>query len=246
MSTEQIVLVVGASRGIGLSLVEQLAARPDTTAIGTARGSCPALEAINPKIKILTLDLLDEESIQKAASAIPELDTLIVNGAVGARDPVTITSTEKLSEYLNANVLGPHRVIRAFLPALRARKTRRIVGISSAGGSLVRQAHPAAVGLMGCYSTSKAAFNMMLVQFHNELQKEEEEEEPRWTVVALHPGFVATDMGKNPHLLKLAETAGMVGMPPAESAKGILKVVDGLDYTKSASFLDWKGDVVPW
>ncbi|KAK7021202.1 hypothetical protein R3P38DRAFT_2965531 [Favolaschia claudopus] len=245
MSTEQIVLVVGASRGIGLSLVEQLAARPNTTAIGTARGSCAALEAINPKVKILTLDLVDEGSIQKAASTIPELDTLIVNGAVGERDPVTITSTEKLSEYLNANVLGPHRVIQAFLPALRARKTRRIIGISSAGGSLVKQANPAAVGLMGCYSTSKAAFNMMLVQFHNELQKESEEE-PRWTVVALHPGFVATDMGKNPHLLKLAETAGMVGMPPAESAKGILKVVDGLDYTKSASFLDWKGDVMPW
>ncbi|KAK7048121.1 hypothetical protein R3P38DRAFT_1851829 [Favolaschia claudopus] len=242
MSTEQIVLVVGASRGIGLSLVEQLAARPDTTAIGTARGSCAALEAI-PNVKVLTLDLLDEESIKKAASTIPELDTLIVNGAIGARDPVTVIPTDKLFEYLNINVLGPHRVIKAFLPALRARKTRRIIGISSVGGSLATHAAPgslAAQGLAGCYSTSKAAFNMMLVQFHNELQKE------RFTVIALHPGFVATDMGNQAHLLKLAEKAGLVGMPVSTSVEGMLKVVDGLDHSKSASFFDWKGDIVPW
>ncbi|KAF7365535.1 hypothetical protein MVEN_00426700 [Mycena venus] len=227
MSNEQIVLVVGASRGIGLALVEELAARPNTLAIGTVRSPSAALDAV-PNIKVLTLDLADDESIAKAASMIPELDTLIINAGMGKRDPVSTTSTADLGTYLNINVLGPHRAIRAFLPALHARKTRRIIAISSSSGSIGQQALPGSVGLAGCYGTSKAALNMLMVQFHNELQKEE----PRFTVVPIHPGWVATDMGNLPHLLAL----GSGGMPPATSAKGILKVVDELTPEKSATF----------
>ncbi|KAJ6469362.1 hypothetical protein C8R45DRAFT_1016802 [Mycena sanguinolenta] len=240
MPHEQIVLVVGASRGIGLALVQELAVTPNTLAIGTVRSPSAALDAI-PNVKILTLDLADDDSIAKAASSIPELDTLIINAGMGMRDPVSVTSTVDLATYLDINVLGPHRAIRAFLPALRARNTRRIVAISSSSGSLTQQALPGSIGLAGCYGTSKAALNMLLVQFHNELQAEE----PRFTVVPIHPGWVATDMGSQPQLLAMAPGASR-GMPPATSAKGILKVVDQLTPEKSATFFRFDGEKMPW
>ncbi|KAJ7824673.1 hypothetical protein B0H14DRAFT_3110900 [Mycena olivaceomarginata] len=194
MSNQQIVLVVGASRGIGLALVEELAAAPNTLPIGTVRRPSAALDAI-PNVK---------------------------------RDPVTSTSTADLATYLNVNVLGPHRAIRAFLPALRARKTRRIIVISSSSGSITQQALPGSIGLAGCYGTSKAALNMLMVQFHNELQGEE----PRFTVVPIHPGWVATDM--------------VVGCLQQPSAKAILKLVDGLTPEQSATFYRFDGEKLPW
>ncbi|KAJ7096083.1 hypothetical protein C8R44DRAFT_813140 [Mycena epipterygia] len=235
MSSEEIVLVVGVSRGIGLALIQELAARPNTQAIGTVRTPSAALDAANGdgKIRVITLDIADEESVAKAASEIPELDTLIINAGMGKRDPVTVTSTADLATYLNVNVLGPHRVIRAFLPALRARKTRRIIPITSSSGSIGQQALPGSIGLAGSYGVSKAALNMLAVQCHNELQHEE----PKFTVVPIHPGWVATDMG-NAH--------GSGGMPPATSAKAILKLVDDLTPKKSATFYKFDGEEMPW
>jgi NAD(P)-dependent dehydrogenase (short-subunit alcohol dehydrogenase family) len=187
MSTDQIVLVVGASRGLGLALIQELAATPNTKPIGTVRGT-PTLKAV-PNVQILTLDIADDASIEAAASSIPELDTLIINAGVGTRNPVTASSTADLEMYLDVNLLGPHRAIRAFLPALRARTTRRIVAISSSSSSLAQQALPGSRGLAGCYGVSKAALNMLVVQCHKELHKE------GFTVVPIHPGWVATDMG---------------------------------------------------
>ncbi|KAJ6572200.1 hypothetical protein B0H19DRAFT_1065172 [Mycena capillaripes] len=231
MSTEQIVLVIGASRGIGLALIEELAATPNTQAIATVRGSSnAALDAI-PNVKFITLDITDDESIAKAASAIPELDTLIINAGMGNRDPVTVTSTADLSTYLHVNVLGPHRAIRAFLPALRARKTRRIITMSSSSGSIGQQALPGSTGLAGCYGVSKAALNMLTVQFHKELHQE------GFTTVPIHPGWVATDMG-NQH--------GSGGMPPATSAKAMLQLIHGLTPEKSATFYKFDGEEMPW
>jgi NAD(P)-dependent dehydrogenase (short-subunit alcohol dehydrogenase family) len=187
MSTDQIVLVVGASRGLGLALIQELAATPNIKPIGTVRGT-PTLKAV-PNVQILTLDIADDASIEAAASSIPELDTLIINAGVGTRNPVTASSTADLEMFLDVNLLGPHRAIRAFLPALRARTTRRIVAISSSSGSLAQQAAPGSGGLAGCYGVSKAALNMLVVQCHKELHKE------GFTVVPVHPGWVATDMG---------------------------------------------------
>ncbi|KAJ7154579.1 hypothetical protein C8R46DRAFT_1117798 [Mycena filopes] len=231
MSSNQIVLVVGASRGLGLALVEELAATSNTQAIGTVRSRSGALDHLPSTVEILTLDMADEDSITKAAATIPELDTVIINAAVGNRDPVTTSSTDVLSTYLNVNVLGPHRAIRAFLPALRARKTRRIIVISSSSASIGGQALPGSKGLAGSYGVSKAALNMLAVQCHKELGEE------GFTVVPVHPGWVATDMG-NAH--------GPGGTPPATAAKAILKLVDGLTPKDSATFYKFDGETMPW
>lgn len=88
---------------------------------------------------------------------------------MGADERLTGITSERFSEYMATNVVGPHRVMNAFLPALRSRKTRIIVYISSIVASITKEVN-SNWGLQGPYATSKAAGNMLTVQFHNELR----------------------------------------------------------------------------
>ncbi|KAF7329244.1 hypothetical protein MKEN_00185100 [Mycena kentingensis (nom. inval.)] len=231
--SSQTVLVVGASRGIGLALVEQLAATAGTRTLGTVRTASSELAGRLPNVTFLPLDISSEESVAAAAASVPELDILIVNAGMGSRDPVTTTSTEKLATYLDVNVLGPHRVLRAFLPALRKGKSKKIAFISSSSGSLEIQATPTSIGLAGCYGTSKTALNMLMVQASNELNRAGE----GFAVISIHPGWVATDMG-NAH--------GPGGMPPADSARQMLELIGKVDTSKSGAFYRFDGEKMPW
>lgn len=70
--------------------------------------------------------------------------------ATGGKDDLLTTSPQQMTAYLDANVVGPHRVVLAFLDALRKGQQKRIVLISSQSGSCTRQfATPR--GFMGPY-----------------------------------------------------------------------------------------------
>lgn len=230
MSTyTQTTLVAGASRGIGKGLVEHLAKDPSHLVIGTVRGSSSLSDAAN--IKTIQLDQGVAESVTAAAKDIEPIDTLIVNGAIGLDEKLLTVSEERLQEYLNINVVGVVRIVRAFLPALRAGKLKQIVLISSTSGSITRQVN-AKSGFTGPYAVTKAATNMIAVQLHNELSESE-----GFTVIPVHPGWVSTDMGNS-------SRAG--GMPVSESVEGIIKVINGLTIEKSATFYEYSGEELPW
>ena len=86
------------------------------------------------------------------------------------------------------------------------------------------------------YRTSKAALNMVVACVAVEWRKTHEDA----CVVALHPGWVDTDMGSRGGTVK----------PPLEAPEvvaGIIAVVDDLSAADTGKFLDWKsGAVVPW
>jgi len=79
------------------------------------------------------------------------------------------------------------------------------------------------------YAASKAALNMLTRTAAHDLAPK------GMIVVALHPGWVQTDLG-GPH----AE------LTPAESVTGMLSVIDGLSASDSSRFLTWSGDEHPW
>lgn len=220
-------VVVGASRGIGLELAKYLAQDPENQVIATMRKPF-SLDAAN--IRVLELDQTESASVEKAARTVQEVDTLIINAAIGEDELLTQISSDRLSEYLNTNVIGPHRVINAFLPALQARQTRKIIYISSTAASLTNQVGEK-WGLRGPYATSKAAGNMLTIQFHNELHDE------GYTVVAVHPGWVATEMGN---------LGGPGAMPASESVQKIMKIVNGLGRADGAKFFNIDGTILPW
>ncbi|KAJ9612504.1 hypothetical protein H2200_004101 [Cladophialophora chaetospira] len=224
--TSNTTIVVGASRGIGLELVRYLASNPENHVIATMRKPFNFEQA---NINVLELDQTNQRSVNAAARKVAEADTLIVNGAIGEDELLTQISSDRLLRYLDINVAGPHRVINAFLPALRARKTRKNIYISSTAASLTGQVGEK-WGLQGPYATSKAAGNMLTVQFHNELEEE------GFTVVAIHPGWVATDMGN---------LAGPGAMPAIESVQKIMRIVDGLEKGDGAKFFNIDGTILP-
>ncbi len=71
---------------------------------------------------------------------------------------------------------------------------------------------------------------MLTIQFHTELEE-------GFTVVAIHPGWIATDMGN---------IAGPGAMPAIESVQKFMKVVDGLERTNGAKVFDIDGTILPW
>ncbi len=227
-SSSKTVLVVGASRGIGHQLVEQLSQQLHHQVIASVRSDTGFG---SPAVKAIQLDQSSADSVKAAAAQVKELDTLIINAAMGDNEKLLSTSDDRMAQYMDINVTGVLRVVKAFLPALRARKTRQIVLVSSTSGSLARQVNVKS-GFVGPYAVSKAALNMVAVQLHNELHAGE-----GFTVVPIHPGWVATDMGR---------LSGDGGMPPEKSAAGILSVVQKLKLDDSATFFNYDGTTLPW
>lgn len=221
----QTTLVVGASRGIGKELVNQLAAEPSHNVIASVR---KAQAFDKPNVSVIELDQCKPDTIAAAATSVKAIDTLIVNAAIGADETVLGITDERWEEYFDVNVMGVIRVVRAFLPALRAGSLKKIVLISSTSGSLEIQVDRTS-GFRGPYSVTKAALNMLAIQLHNELSKSE-----GFTVVPVHPGWVATDMG------------GSGGMDVDKSASGIKKLVLGLKHEDSAKFYNYAGEALPW
>lgn len=178
----QTCLVIGASRGIGYGLVEQLSADSSNKVIATV---CKPFDFGKSNVETLVLDQSSTSSVQDAASKLSTpIDTLILNAAIGLDEALLSTSEDRLNEYLNTNILGVQRVVNAFLPALRRGTAKKIVIITSYSGSNTAQ-RGAEFGLRGPYAVTKTANNMQAVQLHNELRGE------GFVVAPVHPGWVS-------------------------------------------------------
>ncbi|CAN9323804.1 unnamed protein product [Alternaria alternata] len=224
-------LITGSSRGIGLGYVTILA-RKDASEVGkifaAARSENSALKRLISesagRIEFVPLEVTSEESAVKVAQHVERslggkgLDILINNAGVPSHTEGGIENMTDLTEVLNVNVFGVHNVTRAFLPILKKGQLKKIANISSSLGSM-------ALSAMGkfqptpAYKVSKAALNMLTVQWAESLEKD------GFTVLAVCPGWVKTDMGTE---------AGY--LTPEESATGGLNVLFGHTIADSGKF----------
>lgn len=135
----KVVLVTGASSGIGRSCAKYLSKR-GYTVFGTSRHFPPAnLLETNGEFYTLRMDVTSEESVNEAVQAIlsrTEIDVLINNAGCALAGAIEDTSSEEALKELNTNFLGAHRVTRAVLPSMRKRNSGYIVNISSLAGSI--------------------------------------------------------------------------------------------------------------
>ncbi len=226
------VLIVGATRGIGLELAKQYADDGDEV-IACARDLHAAdqlKEAADSRdnISLEALDIADPASIDAAAASIGDqaIDTvIIVAGAVGGQhqslDDVDLAEWHKA---LDINTIGPTLVARAFKPNLVASGNGNLMILTS---QLAASTWP--MGGMLIYSTTKAAVSKV-----GQILAIDWKDEPI-TVSLMHPGWVQTDMG-GPHAEITAE----------ESASGIRKVISGLSKEDSGNFYKWNGEIHPW
>lgn len=226
------VLIVGASRGIGLELARQYAEAGDEV-IACARdksaaGKLDELVANTAGITIEELDIASPDSISAAAQRIGNgaIDVLlIVAGAVGGEhqslDDLDIAEWHKT---LDTNTIGPALVAKAFKDNLAASGNGNLMILTS---QLAASTWP--MGGMYIYSTTKAAVSKV-----GQILALDWKEEPI-TVTLMHPGWVQTDMG-GPHAQITAE----------ESASGIREVIAGLSKEDSGNFYKWNGEIHPW
>lgn len=218
-------LVTGATRGIGLELARQLSARGEEV-IATARNPARPGELEALPVRVVGLDLHDPWSIEGLAEITQGVDVLINNAGVSSQG-TSVTNLEKadLEQAFLINSIAPMLVAKALLPALRSGQRRQIINISSQLASVSRNTGGSSYG----YRASKAALNMLTVCLSNELKAE------GFTCVAMHPGWVRTDMGGS-------------GAPltPAQSVRSLLEVFDALTPQRTGSFLNYDGTTIPW
>jgi len=218
------IVITGANRGIGLELARQYAAEGHEV-IRAMRG---ADRADPPFGTTLSLDVTDDISVETFAAGLEGLpiDLLIANaGVIG---PETQSSTEMdfagFATTLDANVLGPLRVIQALLPNLRKAQGAKIAVISSRMGSMAE----AASGSVA-YRASKAAVNKVVQCLAADLAGE------GIAVASLHPGWVRTDMG-----------GSGADISVTDSAAGIRSVLAGLSVETTGRFTAYDGEALEW
>ena len=191
--------MIGASRGIGLGLVQRLLERR-WQVIATHRGRSSELAALAERYSTLRLaafDLAYPEQLDAVLACVgePGLDRLIVNGAaIGpAHQRAERMTRDETAELFDINALAPIRCARRALPYMirgadEPTDTRRgqIVFISSVMGSVAENER----GDYELYRASKAALNSLTRSFAAK------DALPAGVgVQSLHPGWVATDLG---------------------------------------------------
>jgi NAD(P)-dependent dehydrogenase (short-subunit alcohol dehydrogenase family) len=143
-----VVLVTGASSGIGRACAEHLA-RAGHTVYGTSRGAEP-ISALSPSAaaapapgahagpRLVRMELTDDESVRGVIDGIQHregrLDAVVNNAGYGLAGAVEDTSIGEAQAQMDANFLGAVRVCRAVLPQMRQRGGGCIVNVTSMAG----------------------------------------------------------------------------------------------------------------
>ena len=181
----KIVLVTGASRGIGLE-VAKLFSKEGYKVIGTSRGDFNLGDLIGDSSAMsVQLDLMSKESINDLFEVLKSKDMLpsvLINNAGITKDQLFLRMKDKdWDEVIETNLNGLFRVTKAFIKPMVKNKFGRVINISSVAGLMGNS------GQVN-YSSSKSA----MVGFSRSLAKELGSRNITSNVVA--PGFIETDM----------------------------------------------------
>lgn len=133
---KKVVLITGASSGIGNACAKYLA-KKGFKVIGTSRnGSIPPKKIDG--FDLIKMDVDDSKSVKSAIDYIIKennsIDILVNNAGWGISGSIEDTSVEKAKDLFETNFFGVHRVIKQTLPHMRKKKDGKIINISSIGG----------------------------------------------------------------------------------------------------------------
>ena len=216
------VLIIGASRGIGLELARQYCARGDEVVAVCRKGNAE-LGRIDLQV-IDGIDVTVAEDVVALAGAVDgaAFDILLHNAGILYTDTFDSLDFDRMLEQFRVNALGPLRVIRTLSENLH--KGAKVGVVSSRVGSIADNSSGNNYG----YRTSKCAVNMIGTNLAHDLK-------PRGVALALlHPGLVATEM------------TGGRGIAPAEAAAGLIARMDELTLSSSGGFWHANGERLPW
>lgn len=191
-SDRRVVLVTGASTGLGLALARKLAATDHRVVLTARESSLPRFAsagiAENERIHFRVLDVTSATDRQRVIEEVNSnwggVDILINNAGVAYRAVAEHSSDEGRSDVMNVNFHAPMELIRLVLPRMREKRAGRIINISSVGGMM-------AMPTMALYSASKFALEGATESLWYEVRP--------WNihVSLVQPGFIRSASFKN-------------------------------------------------
>ncbi len=229
MATESTILIIGASRGLGLALAEEWLKR-DTRVIATQRGPSRHLAALQSRYRgslaIETVDIVDAASVRALRERLGnrQIDVLFVNAGIckaNEETPSTVAEHDFVDMML-VNALGPMRAVELLEDLVPAGGA--IAVMSSELGSITSNS-----GHWELYSSSKSALNMLMKCF-----SARHPGDPR-ALLLVAPGWVRTEMGTSAASLSIEESIPFV-----------VETVEGSRGRAGLRFIDRKGRTLAW
>jgi NAD(P)-dependent dehydrogenase (short-subunit alcohol dehydrogenase family) len=229
------ILITGANRGLGLEFTRQYLKRGERV-FATCRKPGLAQEltrlalAHPGRLNVLPLEVSNPRSVaelvKELALVTESLDQVVNNaGLLHAGERYGALEAKSLEDAFATNTVGPVLVTQALTPLLEKGTAAVLVNLSSALGSI------AAREVFGTpsYSISKAALNMATRLMAFELAAR------GITAVALHPGWVKTDMG-----------GANAELATPDAVAALIHVIDAITPAQAGKFLAWDGEELPW
>uniref|UniRef100_L2G4V6 Aflatoxin biosynthesis ketoreductase nor-1 n=1 Tax=Colletotrichum fructicola (strain Nara gc5) TaxID=1213859 RepID=L2G4V6_COLFN len=238
--TNTVYVITGTNKGIGLGMVKALIARPSTTVVASVRSEAAAAslksgvaevtKGSGSELHVMLLDLSSAPSpaaVREAftvatAGTVDRIDILVSNAAAPfPMLPISTTPAEDFRKAFEINTIAPLMVFQGLWPLMDKPRTEtdvpaKFIGVTSSVGSIETQEPVPG----GAYGPSKAALNHITKSLHAQHKN--------LVAVALHPGWVQTDMGNY-----AANAWNYAAGPP-----------DTID--SSPKFVTQTGQVVPW
>ncbi|MCG7495867.1 SDR family oxidoreductase [Vibrio sp. Of7-15] len=225
--------ITGANRGIGLALT-QLYLKSGWQVHATCRNTLlaenlTALTQTFHKLTVHELDVTDYAAVDSLAQQLKEFSIDILFNNAGYYGPKGYgfghTNVEEWRQVLEVNTIAPLKLAEAFHTHVQNSHEKIIACMSSRVGSMTDNTS----GGGYIYRSSKAALNSVVKSLSNDLT------EKGITAVALHPGWVQTEMGGNNALISTEE-----------SAAGLKAVLDNMTLNQSGHFYNYQGKELPW
>ncbi len=133
----QVVLVTGATSGIGLALARAFTAE-GARVVGTGRDQSRLMSLASQVDLALTLDVTDDKSVRAAAQAVADrygaVDVLVHNAGIGRFETFEDTTLDVMQQVMDTNLYGVVRLTRALLPAMKTRGRGTVCTIASVAG----------------------------------------------------------------------------------------------------------------
>jgi NAD(P)-dependent dehydrogenase (short-subunit alcohol dehydrogenase family) len=230
----KVVLITGASSGIGRASAEHLSSLGHRV-YGTSRKAVAPDEAGPAEFPVMIpMDVCDDESVDAAINYVlnaeGRIDVVVNNAGLGCGGAVEDTTVDEARAIFDTNFFGVHRVCRAVLPTLRGKGSGTIVNISSLGGLVT-------IPFQGFYSASKFALESMSDALRMELVPF------GVSVVLVEPGdfktsftesrrFAAATGSESPYDERCMRAVGVMekdernGADPQQVAELLAKIVD--------------------
>jgi NAD(P)-dependent dehydrogenase (short-subunit alcohol dehydrogenase family) len=229
--TSKTVLVVGASRGLGLALAREWLSR-GWTVIATVRGNertslHESDAASNGRLHIEQLEITDHEAVKALRDRLSgcQLDLSFVNAGVanGAEDRVDKVSTEEFVRIMVTNALSPMRIVEELGELVRPKGMIGVMSSSLGSVSLNER------GGWEVYRASKAALNTLMRSYAARRANDAR------GLALVDPGWVRTEMGGTSASLSIEE-----------SIPGVVDAIDARAGKSGLRYFNYRGEEVPW